>query len=176
MRRKPILLRCVVAITMGCVLAPANHTFATQPSRASSNEAKSVRDVALGEGGVFSGQFIDPAGALLPGVPLALLRNGVEVGTFSTDRQGMFAISGLTGGSYELVTGSTRQHYRLWAPGTAPPASRNSALVRSDGSIARGQSPTSAGGGMSGGALFALGTVGLITGGVIAILSTDSGS
>ena len=180
MSRKPALLRWVIAVTTASVLAPPNFCFAAEPKRESNLEARSVQDVARAEGGIFRGQLIDPAGALLPGVPLTLHRNGVEVGSFSTDHHGSFAIGGLAGGAYELVAGSTHHFYRLWSHGTAPPTAVASTepctVAMRDVSIARGQSPTPHTGGISRSTVFALGTIGLIMGGVVAIVATDSGS
>ena len=49
------------------------------------------------------------------------------------------SLDGIRGGVYLVCTPSEAVVYRAWAPGTAPPAAPNEALIVSGSSIVRGQ-------------------------------------
>ena len=173
MNCKTILLRGVVAVTVGSIFAPQIEALAASPVSAASTDVRSVRDVALADGGQLRGQLVDSAGSPLAGVPVSLLRNGREVAATTTGANGAFAINGLRGGTYELVAAQAHQVYRLWTPDNAPPSALDNALVVGDGNVTRGQAPST---GLSWPTVGAIGAVGLMAGGVYAIFQSDSGS
>lgn len=98
-----------------------------------------VVDVALGQGGVFLGQVVDPNGAVKAKVPVSLRLGDRELAKAKTDTNGYFAFSGLRGGVYQVVTAKGVAAYRVWAERTAPPTAEKGALVVFGQDLMRGQ-------------------------------------
>lgn len=98
-----------------------------------------VIDVALADGGVLHGQVVDPQGICLENVPMSVRHRDREVAITTSGENGRFAVENLRGGVYQLVAPSGGGVYRLWTPGTAPPASRHAVLVVVDRDTVRGQ-------------------------------------
>lgn len=104
--------------------------------------APAMTDVALQEGGILVGQVLDPQG--LPKSDLRVAVQDVqnrEVAAATTDPQGRFAVRGLGGGVYQMVTRDGRVPCRLWLPGTAPPVAQPGALLVSGTNTVRGAGP-----------------------------------
>jgi len=176
MSRKSLIFRGTVALSLTSVLAPIP-AMAVEPATLAVAQPKTVRDIAMDSGGVLKGQLVDPAGAVQGGAPVSLLRHGQEVAATITDGEGVFALTGLSGGTYQLVAGGMQQDVRLWADGTAPPAAVPSALVVRNDSLARGQilAPVAGlAGSVSTAGAIAAGTV--IGVGAYAVTQADSGS
>jgi hypothetical protein len=103
---------------------------------------------------VFVGKVVNAQGAPLTKVAVSLQQAGHEVATTTTDAEGVFAVQGLRGGVYQVVSEGGVVSYRLWAPNTAPPAANQSALIVTGSDIVSGQygppmapgAPTSQGG------------------------------
>jgi hypothetical protein len=101
--------------------------------------APAIADVALAEGGLLVGQVVDPQGAPKANLRISLQDSqNKEVATAKTDQQGAFAISGLKGGVYQVVTPQGRRVYRLWSPGMAPPSAQRGTLIVLGDELARG--------------------------------------
>lgn len=103
------------------------------------NRSPAVVDVTLKDGGVLLGQVVDPQGAPLAKVPVSLRDRDREVARTMTDSGGYFAVRGLRGGVYQLVAARGCGEFRLWKPGTAPPGSRQGALLVASRETVRGQ-------------------------------------
>lgn len=97
------------------------------------------RDIALRTGGVMVGQVVDVQGKALADSEVAMYFGQAEVVRTKTDANGVFAAKGLRGGEYTVVAGGGQVAYRLWAPGTAPPAASNGALVITGDEVINGQ-------------------------------------
>ncbi len=106
---------------------------------ASVGRAPIVVDVALTDGGVLYGQVVDPQGSALVKVPVLLRDRDRELARAVTDKNGYFAVRGLRGGVYQLATVGGQGMFRLWKPGSAPPASEQGALLIVQGDTVRGQ-------------------------------------
>ena len=76
---------------------------ATAPS--GSAQSPTISDVSLGEGGILTGQVLTGQGAPLPQSTVIVRGIGSEAITTISDPQGRFAIRGLKGGTYEVVSG-----------------------------------------------------------------------
>jgi len=108
---------------------------------ADSAQASPVTDVALRDGGVLIGQVVYQQGAALAGVPVSIRSADRELAVAKSRTDGYFAFKGLRGGVYQLVAAKGHGVYRVWAPGTAPPAAQQGALVISGDPVVRGQAP-----------------------------------
>lgn len=86
-------------------------------------------DVALRDGGILLGQVVDTQAAPLPGVAVSLRDRDRELARTETDRNGYFAVRGLRGGVYQIFAAKGHGAFRLWTPGTAPPAAQQGALL-----------------------------------------------
>lgn len=99
-----------------------------------------IADVALRDGGLLVGQMVDGQNAPQSGIRVSLQdTQNHEVAAVVTDRQGSFAISGVRGGVYQLVTPQGRQVYRVWSPGMAPPSAQQGILLVAHDQTVRGQ-------------------------------------
>lgn len=98
-------------------------------------------DIALRNGGVFVGQFVDAQGNGHAGVDVAMVTDGKAVAVAKTDKQGRFAVKGLHGGQYDVVAMNGKSTFRVWAPKTAPPAARNGALIVTGTDVVAGMHP-----------------------------------
>jgi hypothetical protein len=97
-----------------------------------------IRDIALQENGLLKGQVLDTQGAPVTGVPVAVVQQGKVIAATKTDATGHFAITGLKGGVFQVVTAQGGAAYRLWAPRTAPPAAQADALIVNGDTVVRG--------------------------------------
>jgi hypothetical protein len=88
-----------------------------------------VADIALAEGGVLAGRVVTAEGVAVPQAPVAVLADGREVIRLAAAEDGSFAVGGLQGGVYEVAAPGQHAVYRLWAPGTAPPAAGQSVTL-----------------------------------------------
>jgi len=131
-----ILVAQRVAAALACFGMLIQPTLAGAPIAES---APAVADVALGNGGVFVGKVVNAQGAPLAKVAVSMQQSGHEVATTTTDAEGVFAVQGLRGGLYQVVSEGGVVSYRLWAPNTAPPAANQSALIVTGGEIVNGQ-------------------------------------
>ena len=98
-------------------------------------------DVALREGSVLVGQVVGAQGQGMAGIPVSLRHEGKNLRTTKTGKEGYFAVKGLRGGVYQLVADDGHGVYRLWTPGTAPPAAREGAVLVVGNDVLRGQNP-----------------------------------
>jgi hypothetical protein len=105
---------------------------------ASGDQPEAVADVSLLDGGVLIGQVVDPQGRPLAAEPVLLQFQAQEIARAKTDGCGLFAFRGLRGGVYQLVAAQGHGAFRLWAPGTAPPAAEQGALVVAGDPTVRG--------------------------------------
>jgi hypothetical protein len=108
--------------------------------------ASPVVDVALRDGGVLIGQVVDGQGAAMANVPVSLKAEQHELAVAKTSKEGYFKFKGVRGGVYQLTAAEGHGIYRVWSPGTAPPAAEEGALLVNSDDVVRGQS----GGGLKG--------------------------
>ncbi len=124
-----------VAAALACVGMLVQPALAATPVAA----APVVADVALAQGGVFSGKVVTAQGAPIAKTAVSLQQAGVVVATAETNAEGIFAVQGLRGGMYQVVADNGVVSYRLWAPNTAPPMANQSALIVTGQEILNGQ-------------------------------------
>lgn len=128
-------------VLTGMLVSLATVGFCLPPSLLAADRlpASVVVDVALQEGGVLMGQVVDPQGVPLKNVPVLLRNQKQEITVIKTGPDGYFSMRGLRGGTYQLTAARGHGVYRLWVPGTAPPAARHGALIVAGNDLARGQ-------------------------------------
>ena len=88
-----------------------------------------MTDVALSDGGTLQGQVVDLQNMGQPGVPIVLRSQNHDVVKTVTNTNGQFTAQDLHGGVYNIATAQGENTFRLWAPRTAPPAAKQSAIV-----------------------------------------------
>lgn len=102
--------------------------------------APAVVDVALRDGGLLVGQVVNDQGTPVASVPVSIRSQDRELALAKTGKEGYFAFKGLRGGVYQLVADRGHGVYRVWSPGTAPPAAQEGALLVNSDQVVRGQS------------------------------------
>lgn len=100
-----------------------------------------VVDVELADGGVLLGQVVNGQGRSLARIPVSFWTRDRQIAATQTDANGCFAVGGLRGGVYQVVTTTGQGTFRLWTPGNAPPLARKGALLVVDREVVRGQIP-----------------------------------
>jgi len=128
--------RWLATVAMIGVCLPSAPATAQQDAPA---DARDIRDVELGQGGLLVGRLLDANGQPLREANVAILSGGKPLASMRTGADGVFAVSKLRGGVHEITTADNVQVCRLWAPGTAPPRAPKSIDVVSDGEVVRGQ-------------------------------------
>lgn len=98
-------------------------------------------DIALAEGGMLHGVLVDAENTPIPNATVQFWMQDHEVATTQTDAEGRFAVRGLRGGTYRVVSGDAAQMCRLWAPGTAPPQALRGMVLVSGTNVVRGILP-----------------------------------
>jgi len=95
-----------------------------------------ITDVALAPGGVLVGQVVDSKGSPVQRIPVTVLRENTPITTAESGRDGRFTVRGLQqGGVYQVAAAEAQGTYRVWAPGTAPPAAQPQATVVTQGAL-----------------------------------------
>ncbi|MEM1305664.1 MAG: carboxypeptidase-like regulatory domain-containing protein [Planctomycetota bacterium] len=102
-------------------------------------EKAQVGDIALRDGGLLVGAVVDAQAKPVAESGVSLRLAGKEVARTTTDKNGVFAVKGLRGGQYQLVTSQGVVNYRLWAPKTAPPTARQAAMIVANDKVMAGQ-------------------------------------
>ena len=126
------------------LLMPAMHSTWAQsvpavlPERTSPRASGAPADVALDAEGGLRGWLITSGGAPLGGIRVSAFLGDRLVGFAWSEADGRFVIPSLRGGAYRLSAGGSAALVRVWAPQTAPPGARDSALLLS-GPVVRGQ-------------------------------------
>lgn len=131
----------MVAAAVACwsLVAP-QLVYAAAPAKQSGDApATTPKDVALGAGGTLRGQVVDTQGVAQANTRVALVKDSQLVQIVSTNQNGEFTATNLTGGVYQVGTEQGVGVFRLWAGRTAPPSANESALVVADGNVVRGQ-------------------------------------
>jgi len=119
---------------------PTAKTKAETPDRNAPNGTLRAYDVALsGKNGVLLGQVVDPKGAAVAGVPVALRAGGRLLAQSKSNAQGHFAFAQLRGGVYQVVATEGFATFRAWAAGTAPKSAKPKAILVVGETVVRGQ-------------------------------------
>ena len=114
------VIRSVMLLLATLGLCIPSVALASQPA---------VVDIALADGGTLHGRVIDLQGSNVAGIPVSLQTQDRDVVSTTTVADGRFSMQGLQGGVYHVAAGQGQGAYRLWSPGTAPPAAHNDAIV-----------------------------------------------
>jgi hypothetical protein len=140
-----IKLRLAV-LTASMILLPLQQLLAANPqlrgqaAPVANAPSAEIRDIALQAGGALRGQVVDAQGNPCAQVAVRVVRasDQAPLAVVTSDAQGRFAVSGLTGGVYRVETPAGAAIYRVWAPNTAPPSATASALLIQGDSMVRG--------------------------------------
>lgn len=101
-----------------------------------------VVDIALQDGGALTGSVVAKDGTCAAQETVYVLQQGTVVGTCQTHASGDFAMTGLTGGVYEVRWANGVTLCRLWAPQTAPPSANSNLVLTANALVVRGQTGT----------------------------------
>lgn len=125
------LATCIAIITPTSVLSAAPRTDAAQST------VRTV-DVQLDAHGNLSGDVVDRQGNRQAGVDVHVWQAGQPRARVVSDNQGRFAVRGLKGGVYQILTETGGLVVRLWQNRSGPPAAK-SRLMIVQGPVVRGQ-------------------------------------
>lgn len=121
----------------------------------------SVIDIALSQGDLV-GRVVDHSGTSMASKEVVVRQGKNEIAKVKTDANGVFAVSNLKGGLYEVTSGTTTGTFRVWTESAAPQTAAEQAL------LVMGENGTRGGSGSFGG-LMGDGTL-VLTAAVIATL------
>ncbi len=127
----------ICAACAGVIVPQAG--FAVEPASQQVAPVVAVSDVRLAADGMFRGQVVDSQGLPMADTQVTVLSMQSQVvATTKTNRDGHFAVAGLTGGVYQLQAGQASSMVRLWSTQMAPPSAKDGILLVS-GQVQRGQ-------------------------------------
>jgi hypothetical protein len=129
-------IACVMMVSPSAALA---ESVCANASVGPSKATNVVVDVALQDGGVLVGQVFNSAGMTRANVPLMIRDRMGRNMQVEADGMGVFTVKNVQGGIYQIRVGNTVAAYRLWAPGTAPPAARSGVVLVDNQQVSRGQ-------------------------------------
>ena len=98
-----------------------------------------IADIQLHEGNVLIGQVVTPENRPAADAAVTLHSGNQLLASAKTDAKGVFAFRGLQNGVYQVMTPNGQGTYRVWEPGTAPPAAQAGALIVAGQNTVRGQ-------------------------------------
>jgi hypothetical protein len=124
-------------------------------------KAPQVADVALTAGGTVAGKVVDAQGKGVDGAVVSVVYGKTEVAKTVTDKDGNYSVKNLRGGVHAIVAGQQAKLFRFWAADTAPPQTRDLALIVSSKGTVRGQSCCGEGGLLNATNLCCLATLGV---------------
>ena len=111
----------------------------TAPATSQAPVVPTIGDVALAEGNTLWGEVVGTDGKAIDGAMVRIAQSGRSASTVSTSEDGLFAVPNMRPGVYEIGTGTTNGVYRIWSPGTAPPAAVPSVRMVAEQDIVRAQ-------------------------------------
>ncbi len=135
------------------------------PLKVEVTEAK-VLDITMSQEGAFAGRVIDFSGSAVADAEVVISQGNREIAKTTSDESGVFSVSGLKGGVYDVRSGNTAGQFRIWTATAAPESSKEQALVVLGKNGTRG-----AIGGMGGGTIIL--TAAVIASLIIAGVSLD---
>ena len=151
----------VTAATFGILLPHPMIANASENATAR-RQVETVRDLALGAGGVLRGQVVNKEGLPEREATVSVMRDGTTIATVKANTDGEFAIAGIPGGVCAITSGKATGVVRAWSHGTAPPAASQGVLLVPSDLTARGQHLNGLAGEIGCGGLLVLGMVGAI--------------
>lgn len=125
------------AAGLGMMFPSGTICVAATPTTQASRQVGS--DVVLVDG-VLTGQYITAEGIPVDGAVVSIRRGAQELAQVTTDSKGVFTVSGLKSGVYEVATPGGHDIVRVWDQNAAPPAARQYATVISSKTV-RSQGP-----------------------------------
>lgn len=128
------------AAVLACAGMLAQPALAGAPV-AAPQAAPAVADVALAEGGLFTGKVVNAQGAPIAKTEVSVRLADEEVAKATTNEEGVFAVTGLRSGLYTVVAENGQVTYRVWDAGVAPPVANQSALIVTGDEVLAGQYP-----------------------------------
>ncbi len=144
MRRIKFMQGTIVALaTIGIVL-PQPRILASEKKPTSKPTiqvaaANAVFDVKLAKNNSFTGRVISHDGVPVVGAKVVMRQGKTEVGQSVTDDLGNFEFQNLKAGLYEVNSGPTAGHYRMWSERSAPPSAKPHGLLVFGENGTRGQ-------------------------------------
>lgn len=130
--------RCSTWLAVGMLVLQPQFLLAANSAATGPFAPAQVVDVALQAGGTLQGRIVGSQGQTLASQRVSVLQ-GQSTSDVITDDQGNFAVTGLTGGSYQVRVGNHCQLIRAWAPGTAPPLAVDRLMVVPQDAVVLGQ-------------------------------------
>ncbi|TWT66742.1 hypothetical protein Pla123a_46300 [Posidoniimonas polymericola] len=129
----------IMKIQKAAALAAMVGLLLPPPAQAADAPVGAPSDIALRDGGVFVGQYVDAQGNALAGADVSVVVGGKAVAAAKTDKHGVFAVKGLEKGQYDIVAMGRKATFRCWDGKTAPPNARNGALIVTGDEVVNGQ-------------------------------------
>jgi hypothetical protein len=108
-------------------------------SSAKASEGKATADVLLTRGGTLSGRVVDHTGKAIEGAQVTVRNGKKEITKTRTDKEGVYSFKNIKSGVYEIHSSNTVGTFRVWTDQTAPPATKEYALLVMGENGARGQ-------------------------------------
>tara|TARA_B100000029_G_scaffold44840_1_gene41343 strand:- start:10 stop:630 length:621 start_codon:yes stop_codon:yes gene_type:complete len=120
-------------------LSPQTGPAPDTTRQSTARPAAAISDIALDASGQLAGQVVDSQGQPVDGVLVVLRQGRRVVARTVSSKDGKFVVANVPAGLYQLDSGATRNHIRVWSSTSAPPQAHGQAvLVSEPGTVVRG--------------------------------------
>lgn len=132
---------CAVVLAAAGIVLPISALQASDSTaaRRAATVKRTVADVKFTSDGCFKGRIIDHEGEVGGHVDVVIRQGNKVIAQTQTDEKGVFSVSNLKSGNYQVSSGTTEGYFRVWKEKAAPPSSRKFALIVTDADGVRGQ-------------------------------------
>ena len=130
LRKATFTMACLGMLIQTPLAMAATTSQAAKPETVTKNSKKSaVFDVGLHKSNTLIGQLVNEQGIPQVKQKVSLVQKNRLLVTATTDKNGYFAFSNVSAGTYNVVAPKAQGICRVWAPKTAPPAAQPGLLL-----------------------------------------------
>ena len=131
MRRFRYIRNIAVHLACMAILFPPNNLCAgtlNQQIKPQTVPAPAIVDVALSAGGTVTGHVVDDRGSGVINAVVSIRQGDREIAKTLADTNGLYVVNNLRGGVHRVIAAGGTRVFRFWAPKTAPPSARDTAI------------------------------------------------
>ena len=139
MNRKCIHLTVITTYLTSSLLTSPLMAQELLPAKSSPANTMPVTDVTLSPQGSFAGQLLSKQGQAIDGARIMVSQDKTLVMETTTNKEGLFVVTGLKNGVYKINSPQQAQLIRVWNQDIAPKSAKSSVVMVQGETAMRGQ-------------------------------------